>query len=117
MDEVEQLLGKAIAELEKLLDSKTVVGNPISVGETTLIPLVSIGFCFGAGGGSAVPPGQKEKGSGGGTGGGGGIKPIGVVIIDKQGTRVEAVKGGSAHIVEKIADIVARGMDKSRDKK
>ena len=90
MEEVEKLLASAVAELEKILSSKTVVGEPITIGEATLIPLVSVGFGFGAGGGSGTQPGQTGQGSGGGTGGGGGIKPIAVVIIDKQGVRRSA---------------------------
>lgn len=110
MEEVEKLLSTAVAEVEKILSSKTVVGEPITVGEVTLIPLVSVGFGFGAGGGT--PPGSPAQG--GGTGGGGGIKPVAVVIIDQQGARLETVKGGTATVIEKLASAVAQGMKKEK---
>lgn len=114
MEEVEKLLTTAVGELEKILSSKTVVGDPITVGDATLIPLVSVGFGFGAGGGTGTQPGQAGQGSGGGTGGGGGIKPVAVLIIDPQGVRLESIKGGTATMVEKVADLVGKGMQKPR---
>lgn len=114
MDEVEKLLSTAVGELEKILRSKTVVGEPITVGDITLIPLVSIGFGFGAGGGSGAQPGASGQGSGGGTGGGGGIKPVAVLIIDQNGARLETIKGGTATMIEKIAEAVAQGMKKEK---
>lgn len=117
MEQFEKLLITAVAELEKILSSKTVVGDPISIGEATLIPLVSVGFGFGAGGGTGTQPGQSAQGTGGGTGGGGGIKPVAVLIIDKQGVRLETVKGHTASLVEKVADVVIKGMGRSKDAK
>lgn len=117
MEDVERLLTTAVGELERILNSKTVVGEPITVGEVTFIPLVSIGFGFGAGGGTGSQPGQAGQGTGGGTGGGGGVKPVAVLIIDKQGVRLEKVKGGSASLMEKVADVVAMGMQKAKENK
>jgi len=107
MNDIENLFGKAIAEIERLMNTKTVVGDPISVDGTTLIPLVSVGFGFGVGSGEGNDP-KKGPGSGGGTGGGGGVKPVAVVVIDKSGVRVESVKGGAASLLEKVADIASR---------
>ena len=86
---------------------KTVVGEPITVDGRTLIPLVSIGFGFGVGGGEGSDP-KRGPGASGGTGGGGGIKPVAVVIIDKDTVRVEPMKGAAASLVDKVADAAAR---------
>lgn len=48
MEVVENLVKTTLGEIEKLLSTKTVVGEPITVSGTTLIPLVSLGFGFGA---------------------------------------------------------------------
>ena len=103
MEHVQNLLKTNLDEIERLLSTKTVVGEPISVDGITLIPLISIGFGFGAGGGSgeAKKPGAGE-GQGAGTGGGGGIKPVAVVIISEDGVRVESVKGATANVIEKL---------------
>jgi uncharacterized spore protein YtfJ len=103
--EVEKLVQASVDEIQKVLSSTSVMGEPKTVEGVTLIPIVSTGFMFGAGGGTgkADPPGKGE-GEGGATGGGVGIKPIAVVIIDKSGVRVEAMKGGLASAVEKVAE-------------
>lgn len=116
MEDVERLLATSVKELERILSSKTVVGEPITVGEATIIPLSSVGFAFGAGGGTGTGPGKIGQGTGGGTGGGGGIKPVAVLIIDKQGVHLEPVKGRSG-FMEKVTDIVNAGIKQSRESK
>jgi len=49
---VENLVKTTLGEIEKVLSTKTVVGEPITVEGATIIPLISIGFAFGAAGGS-----------------------------------------------------------------
>lgn len=107
MEDVEKLFDKAVGEIERMLNTKTVVGEPITVEGNTLIPLVSVGFGFGAGGGQGTDP-QKGSGHGGGTGGGGGVKPLALVIINKDGVRVEPIKSGAASVLEKVAESVGK---------
>ncbi len=107
MEDVEKLFDKAVGEIERMLNTKTVVGEPITVEGNTLIPLVSVGFGFGVGGGQGTDP-QKGSGHGGGTGGGGGVKPLALVIINKDGVRVEPIKSGTASVLEKVAESVGK---------
>jgi uncharacterized spore protein YtfJ len=82
-----------------------VVGEPITLNGTTIIPLLSLGFGFGAGGGSGkAKEAQLGEGSGGGTGVGGGVKPVAVIIVDKDGVRVEQLKGRASKVFEKLVD-------------
>ena len=115
MKDIDTLFGKAIGEIERMLNTKTVVGDPITVEGNTLIPLVSVGFGFGVGAGEGNDP-KKGAGSGGGTGGGGGVKPVALVVINKEGVRVETVKGGAASLVEKIADVAGKYASAEKDK-
>ena len=117
MEHVESLLKTTLAEVERILSSRTVVGDPITLEGNTIIPLVSIGFGFGAGGGS----GKDQKlssveGTGAGAGGGGGVKPVAVVIIGKDGVRVEPVRWGAA-VAGKVGDIVGKIMEKRSERK
>ena len=107
MKDIENLFNKAIDEIERMLNTKTVVGEPITVEGNTLIPLISVGFGFGVGGGEGTDP-KKGAGTGGGTGGGGGVKPVALVIINKDGVRVEPVKGGAAAFLDKVADVAGK---------
>lgn len=96
MADVEQLLKGTVHELDRLLNAKNVLGDPI----------VSYGFGFGAGGSSG-----GKSGDGAGTGGGGGIKPLGAIIIDGEGARVEAVQGAMTTLAEVIRDTAARAIE------
>ncbi|MDH5473389.1 MAG: spore germination protein GerW family protein [Gammaproteobacteria bacterium] len=107
MKNVENLFNTTITEIERMLNTKTVVGEPMTVEGNTLIPLVSVGFGFGAGGGEGTEQG-KCGGTGGGTGGGGGVKPVALIVINKDGVRVEPIKSGASSAVEKIAETIAK---------
>jgi len=117
MEEVDSLVKTTLGEIEKVLNSRTVVGEPIAIQDVTLIPLISVGFGFGAGGGSGKgETKQKGEGTGGGTGGGAWVKPIALVIVDKNGVRLESVKGGMATTVEKLGEMVQETIEKSVEK-
>jgi len=106
MEDVEKLLKGTVEELERLLNAKNVLGEPIERDGATVIPIVSYGFGFGAGGSA-----NTKNGPGGGTGGGGGIKPLGAIIFDKDGARVEAVKGAVSNLAEVIGETAAKAME------
>jgi uncharacterized spore protein YtfJ len=116
-EDIERLVTSTLGEIEKVLGSKTVVGEPITVGDSTLIPLISVGFGFGLGGGSGLGE-TKQKGdsTAGGGGAGGGVKPIAVIIVDKDGARIEPIKGGMASALEKIGETVPEMMTKFAEK-
>ena len=107
MQDIENLFDKAVGEIERMLNTKTVVGDPIKIEGTTLIPLVNVGFGFGVGGGEGTEP-QKGSGHGGGTGGGGGVKPVALVIINEDVVRVEPIKSGTASVLEKVAESIGK---------
>ena len=75
---VEGLIERVLGELHRIVQTETVVGEPVTVGEMTLIPVSKISFGFGAGGG------QEGKGQSG-TGGGATVEPIAFVVIDGKG--------------------------------
>jgi uncharacterized spore protein YtfJ len=122
MEDVEKLVKTTLGEIEKVLDAKTVVGEPITIEGTILIPLMSVGFGFAAGGGTGKGETKEVmEGGGSGTGGGGGVKPIAVIVIDKDGVRIEPIKGGMATAMEKLSetipDIAAKLTEKWGDRK
>jgi len=93
MEHVENLLKTTLGEIERLLNTRTVVGEPIKLEGSTVIPLISIGFGFGAGGGSGKETkAVSGEAFGGGSGGGGGIRPVAIVVVDKNGVRIEPAR-------------------------
>lgn len=107
MESVEPLFKTAVDEIERMLNSKTVVGESVTINGNTIIPLVSVGFGFAAGGGSGRE-GQKAEGSGAGTGGGGGVKPVAILVINEDGVHLEPVKSGTASVLEKVAESLGK---------
>lgn len=110
MEDVQKLLKSTVEELDKLLNAKNVLAAPIEKDGATIIPLVAFGFGFGAGGGD-----DAKKGHGGGAGAGGGVKPIGAVIVDAEGARIEAVKGAMSGLAEAIARAASKAMDRAAE--
>lgn len=108
MEDVERLLKGTVEELERLLSAKNVLGDPIEKDGATIIPIVSYGFGFGAGGSSG-----GKRGNGGGTGAGGGIKPLGAIIVDKDGARVEGVHGAVSEIAGILGEAASKAIDKA----
>lgn len=116
MENVQDLLKISLAEIERILNAQSVVGEPIKIGDSTLIPLLSLGFCFGAGGGAGKGEmGSKEmgkgEGAGAGVGGGGGVKPVAMIVIDSRGVRVEPIKGGTATVMESLGSVIGKAVE------
>jgi uncharacterized spore protein YtfJ len=118
MEDIENMVKTTISQIEKVLSSKTVIGEPITVGETTLIPLLTMGFGFGAAGGGAGKTDAKQSGDGlkGGTGGAGGMRPIAIIVIDKEGVRIEPIKSSVAAALEKLGEKVPGVVEKIADR-
>ncbi|MFZ5979853.1 MAG: GerW family sporulation protein, partial [Candidatus Zixiibacteriota bacterium] len=84
---VVDILKSVVGELREIAKSETIIGEPVTVGDKTVIPIVKISVGFGAGGGQ----GEMEKdraGFGGGGGGGAKIEPAAFIILDADGARL-----------------------------
>lgn len=117
MEDIEKLIKTSMIEIERLISTKTVVGEAINIEGNTIIPLISVGFGFGAGGGSGKSE-KTAKGEGGiaGTGGFGGIRPIAVIVVNKDGVQVETIRGSAASAIEKAGGAIARVFDRRGEK-
>jgi uncharacterized spore protein YtfJ len=117
MEIVESLTKTTLEEIEKVLTTRTVVGEPMTVGDRTLIPLISVGFGFGAGGGSGRGEAkQKGEGAGGGTGGGAWVRPAAIIIIEKDSVRVDPIKGGLSAAIQSIGESVPKMVENVTEK-
>jgi len=67
----------ALDQIKYIANTETVIGEPITAGEVTLIPVSKVSVGFAAGG-----AGDSEKNSGGtGTGGGINITPVAFISV------------------------------------
>ncbi len=110
---VVDILKGVVGELKEMARSEAIIGDPITIGDRTVIPVVKISVGFGAGGGQ----GEAEKtGTGFGGGGGAKIEPSAFIIIDKDGFKVLPAKKGSWEgLIETIPDL-AKKVSKLKDK-
>ena len=106
MEDVEKLVKTSLSEIERLLSSRTVVGEPITFEGNTLIPLVRIAFGFGAGGGAGTSERSKGEGSAGAAAGGA------IIVINKEGVKVEPIRGATASLLEKAGGAVMKAVEK-----
>ncbi|MCR5590192.1 MAG: GerW family sporulation protein [Lachnospiraceae bacterium] len=95
--------------MEGFLSSKTVVGEPVTVGDTILIPFVDVSFGVGAG---TFRGDKKDNGAGGLTGK---MTPSAVLVVQNNSTRVVSIKNQDT--VTKIIDMVPEIMNKITAKK
>lgn len=104
MDSLESMINS----LRNLLSSKTVIGEPITAGDVTLVPIMDVMFGFGGGSGESRNSGQPGAGSGGG--GGGRVAPKALVMI--KGGEVSVLplaKGGTVErILEMVPEVVGK---------
>lgn len=98
-----------VSHLEKMVQAKTVVGEPIESNGKTIIPFISVRVGFGAGGGEGNAP-QQGVGKGEGGGAGLNISPTALLVTDESGVQVYSLnqKGGLAKLAELIPEAMAK---------
>ena len=98
--------------MEGFLSSKTVVGEPVTVGGATIIPLVDVSFGVGAG---ANEGDKKMSNAGGGIGGK--MSPNAVLVIANGTTKLVSVKSqdGLSKIIDMIPDMVNKFASKNKE--
>jgi len=117
MEDLESLVKSTLGEIEKILNTKSIIGEPVRLEGTTIIPLIQLGFGFGIGSGSGKgPQAAKGEGAGSGVGAGGGVKPVAMIVIDKNGVRIEPVSRRGS-VIDKMGEIIPKVMEKVGDKK
>ena len=109
MGETGNIFDTLFEKLGSFLRSETVVGDPIQVGNVTLIPIVTVSF--GVGGGEGT--GRDHRGNDG-TGGGGGvgcrISPNAVLVIKDDEISLVSLAGKGS--LEKIMNMVPELVEK-----
>jgi uncharacterized spore protein YtfJ len=97
---VAESIGVLFEHLEKMLSAKTIFGEPMSIGDVTLIPVVDIAFGAGAGGGS----GQEKRNDGAGGGAGARLTASAVIVV--RDSQVQVMKLRHAAAIDRILEMV-----------
>ncbi len=126
------ILDIILQRLKNLATTETVIGQPVEIGDLTLVPVIKLSVGFAAGGGEGK--GEKDKitaGNGmiGGGGGGASISPVGFIAFDGETIKFIGVgKGKIETLVETVPELLkkvgldlskmtSKGKDKKKDSK
>ncbi|MBP1743086.1 MAG: hypothetical protein H6Q58_64 [Firmicutes bacterium] len=118
---VKENLDTLFQKLEKFLRTETVVGQPIVIGETTIIPIITVSFGCGTGAGGGTGSDSKNatgSGSGAGLCTGAKIAPTAVLVVKNGDVTVHPIKerGGLENLLDKVPDIMEQ-IKKQEEKK
>ena len=112
-NEKKEVVDSLLNGMDTILSSKTVVGTPVTIGDTTIIPLVDVSFGVAAGSGKESRNYHKCSSAGGM---GGKISPNAIIVIKDGTTRLMSVKNQDS--ITKILDMVPEVVHRlSKDKK
>lgn len=113
---IEGLMDTAMSNIKSMVDVDTIVGEPVTTPDgTVIIPISTVSFGFGAGGTQfaakqdTVTP--ENPMFGGGCGGGANVKPIAFLVVGGGNVRLLPINNKSTP-VDKIIDMVPEVVDK-----
>lgn len=104
---IEDLLSSALQKIKETIDTSTVVGDPITIGENLVVPVTKITMGVVAGGGE-YPSSDKQVKKvcaypfAGGTGTGVSIQPIGFLCVEKD--KIHLIKVDALSPLETFID-------------
>ena len=119
---VQDLLGVSMEKIREMADANTVVGNPITLPDgTVLLPVSKISYGFAAGG-SDLPTKNQNGLFGGGSGAGINVTPVAFLVISGGEVRMLTIvtKPDSTdkvvNLVPDLVDKVASLFNKKKEK-
>jgi uncharacterized spore protein YtfJ len=118
----EEILNVILDKVEKVAKVKTILGDPIQLGDVTVIPVCKVGVGFGAGGGENTT--DKGPAKGGGGGGGFSIEPIAflavkggeVSLLPVKPDRIGSLAKAIPLTAEKVMEVLSKSKEKSAEK-
>ena len=105
---IQGLMGVTIEKIRDMVNAETIIGDPIHVDDTTIIPVSRVTFGF-VSGGSDVGPSSNKQMFGGGSGAGITIQPIAFLVISNGNVRIlqiEPYVSSVDRVVASVPDVV-----------
>lgn len=85
---LQEILKTALDQMQYIAKTKTIFGDPIEVGDITLIPVSKVSIGFAAGGANS----EKRSGTGTGTGGGVQVTPVAFISISGEKVHIHSLE-------------------------
>lgn len=107
------MLENTITKIRDMVDSNSVVGEPIHVGsDLTIIPISKISIGLGGGGSDFASKNQNDSSFGGGIGAGVKVTPVAFLIIKEGNVRMVPVAAPANTTADRIVELVPETLDK-----
>lgn len=108
------MLENTIAKIREMVDANSVVGEPITAGDVTIIPISKISIGYGGGGSdfAAKNTNQQETPFGGGVGAGVKVTPIAFLIIKDGSVRMLPVAAPANTTADRLVEMIPDTLDK-----
>ena len=111
-NKVSEMIERASENFRGMIDANSVVGDPISMPDGTIIvPISKLSFGFGGGGSEFDAKKGDDTNFGGGIGGGASVKAEAFLVINNSNVRLISMDGGSTAL-DKIIDLMPGMIDK-----
>ena len=105
------MLQDTISKIREMMSVNDVVGEPIVVGDVTIIPISKVSVGFGGGGADNAKAANKDA-FGGGMGGGVKVQPICFLVIKDGNVRMMPVPVPANSTADRILEMVPDTLDK-----
>ena len=108
------MLESTIAKIRQMVDVNSVVGEPITAGDVTIIPISKVSVGFGGGGSDYVSKNvnKAENPFGGGVGAGVKVTPVAFLIIKEGSVRMLPVATPANTTADRLVEQVPDLLDK-----
>ena len=106
------MLQDTISKIREMVDVNNVIGEPIVVGDITIIPVSKVSVGFGGGGSDYVKNAGTKEPFGGGIGGGVKVNPICFLIVKDGNVRMMPVAAPASTTADRIVEMVPDTLDK-----
>ncbi|MCM1114913.1 MAG: sporulation protein YtfJ [Clostridium sp.] len=101
---VNKIMENTLEKMRQMVDTSTIIGDPITTGDTTLIPVSKVSYGFTSGG-TDLPSKSNAELFGGGGGGGITISPVAFIVIEKGKCRMMQINNYTSSADRAIAMI------------
>ena len=109
---IQNLMGLTLDKVRELVDSNTIIGNPIKMdGGITILPVSKVTFGFASGGSDFGAKTTKDL-FGGGSGAGVTIAPVAFLVVQNGTVRTIQLLEGNAGSVERAISMMPEMVEK-----
>ena len=112
------LMSNIVDKVREIADANTIVGQPITTGEVTIIPVSRLSVGVGSGGTEFGSKHQKPDGDncfGGGAGAGVNLIPVGFLVVKGDSVKLLPVAPPAGTTVDRVVEMVPEVIDKVTD--